>query len=118
MNAATLITEGPMDRAEVQVMESQLDVATQVYRQRPVRAIASYLRCVDLVVTNDTGIMHVAAAAGAPVLSLFGPTDPHQWAPKGGAHRFIVGEQGRIEAIPVEAVLNFAREMLSERSHV
>ena len=41
------------------------------------------LRCVDLLVTNDTGPMHVAAALGKPVVALFGPTDPARTGPYG-----------------------------------
>ena len=41
------------------------------------------LRCLDLLVTNDTGPMHVAAALGKPVVALFGPTDPAQTGPYG-----------------------------------
>jgi len=41
------------------------------------------LRCVDLLVTNDTGPMHVAAALGKPVVAVFGPTDPSQTGPYG-----------------------------------
>lgn len=35
----------------------------------------------DLVVGNDTGTMHLAAACGVPTLTLFGPTDPRKWNP-------------------------------------
>jgi len=38
-------------------------------------------RC-DLVVTNDSGPMHLAAAVGAPLLALFGPTDPRLCGPR------------------------------------
>ena len=37
----------------------------------------------DLFITNDTGTMHVAAAAGVPVLALFGSTDEQATAPLG-----------------------------------
>ena len=112
-DAMTYVTEGPMDEAEVRMMELKLETPYQVLRRQPIRTVASILSYMDLVVSNDTGIMHVAAAAGAPVLSLFGPTDPEQWAPIGGRDRFIVGEDGKIDRIPLEAVLERAREILN-----
>jgi ADP-heptose:LPS heptosyltransferase len=45
---------------------------------------------VDLVVSNDTGPIHAAAALGKPVLALFGPTDPGRTGPYGTKHRVIV----------------------------
>lgn len=42
--------------------------------------IALFQRC-GLFVGNDSGPMHLAAAAGAPVVALFGPTDPCRWGP-------------------------------------
>jgi heptosyltransferase-2 len=36
---------------------------------------------VDVAVSNDSGLMHVAAAIGVPTVALFGPTDPQLWAP-------------------------------------
>ncbi len=36
---------------------------------------------------NDSGIAHVAAACGVPVVAVFGPTDPSVWAPRGNRVR-------------------------------
>ncbi len=41
------------------------------------------IRLSRLVITNDTGPMHVAAALGRPVVALFGPTDPLSTGPYG-----------------------------------
>jgi len=42
-----------------------------------------------LVVTTDSGPMHIAAAAGTPVVALFGPTSPSRTGPYGKGHRVI-----------------------------
>jgi len=47
-----------------------------------------YTRC-RLLVSTDTGPMHVAAAMGCPVVALFGPTAPWRTGPYGTAHTVI-----------------------------
>jgi len=42
-----------------------------------------WLRLCELMVTNDTGPMHVAAALGKPLVALFGPTEPRRTGPYG-----------------------------------
>ena len=45
--------------------------------------LACWLARAALYIGNDSGITHLAAAVGTPVLALFGPTDPAVWAPRG-----------------------------------
>jgi hypothetical protein len=45
--------------------------------------LACWLAGARLYLGNDSGITHLAAAVGTPVLALFGPTDPAVWAPRG-----------------------------------
>ncbi|HLZ53315.1 MAG TPA: lipopolysaccharide heptosyltransferase II, partial [Verrucomicrobiae bacterium] len=45
--------------------------------------MVEWLRLCDLMITNDTGPMHVAAALGKPLVALFGPTEPRRTGPYG-----------------------------------
>ena len=38
----------------------------------------------NLAISNDSGLMHVAAALGTPTIGIFGPTSPYHWAPLNG----------------------------------
>jgi heptosyltransferase-2 len=48
-----------------------------------VMQLAALMKRCALLVTNDTGPMHVASAVGTPVAAIFGPTDPHATGPLG-----------------------------------
>jgi heptosyltransferase-2 len=51
--------------------------------------LAALLERCQLIVTNDTGTMHVATAVGTPVVALFGSTDPSTTGPWGDGHIVI-----------------------------
>ncbi|MCX5837846.1 MAG: glycosyltransferase family 9 protein [Deltaproteobacteria bacterium] len=53
------------------------------------RELACVYREAALLVTTDSGPMHLAAAVGTPVVALFGPTDPARTGPCGPGHRII-----------------------------
>jgi ADP-heptose:LPS heptosyltransferase len=48
-----------------------------------------WVRLSELVITNDTGPMHVAAALHKPIIALFGPTDPSGTGPYGQKQNVI-----------------------------
>ncbi|THJ18114.1 MAG: lipopolysaccharide heptosyltransferase II [Nitrospira sp. CG24B] len=74
------------------------DIAARINRRSVVLSgattirelMAAVKRC-RLLVTNDTGPMHIAAACGVPVVAVFGPTDSQTTAPY-GQERSIVRE--------------------------
>ncbi len=80
-----------------------------------------------LLIGNDGGPMHIAAAVGCPVLGLFGPTDPAVWGPRGLKVKVIYkglnceecfypgcsrGEENCMHQISVEEVCQAAQSML------
>jgi lipopolysaccharide heptosyltransferase II len=50
------------------------------------KVLAAAFRSASVVVSTDTGPMHLAAAVGTPVVALFGPTAPWRTGPYGESH--------------------------------
>jgi heptosyltransferase-3 len=71
--------------------------------------LAAWLGKAKLYIGNDSGITHLAAAVGVPVVALFGPTDPAAWGPRGKNLKVIHRPLGEIT--PVE-VLEAATRLL------
>jgi lipopolysaccharide heptosyltransferase II len=58
--------------------------------QCSVEETAAILEACDLVVCCDAGVMHLAAAMGAPTVGLFGPNTPRHWAPVGRRATYVL----------------------------
>ena len=91
-SGATIVLSGAAaDRPMVQTVKSVLpgpkviDVAGHV----DLLTLAGVIERLDLLVTGDTGPMHLAAAVGTPVVAVFGPSDPARYAPRGPLDRII-----------------------------
>lgn len=78
-------------------------------------AAALLARCA-LFVGNDSGLMHLAAAAGTPTLGLFGPTPASEYGPIGPQARAVLAEgppgQAPMTALAVPAALQAAVAVL------
>lgn len=87
--------------------------------------LGGILQAMDLVITVDSGPMHMAAAAGTPTLAIFGPTDPVRVGPCGSQHRVLRktdaatysrSDLKSILGVSVDDVVCAAQQMLEENS--
>jgi ADP-heptose:LPS heptosyltransferase len=92
--------------------EEPLDAAVRIEN---LYDLACWLASGRLYIGNDSGISHLAAAAGTPVVALFGPTDPAVWAPR-GTHVFALhAPGGDMRLLEVDTVEKAVRDMLSSQ---
>lgn len=75
-------------------------------------ALAEWLAGARLFVGNDSGIGHLAAAVGVPVVALFGSTNPDIWAPRGPRVRVVRSADGSMQSIGVAEVWEAVRQTL------
>jgi heptosyltransferase-2 len=79
-----IVLGAPADAAAAGEVTATAPVASLVGRDRP-DLLTAVLSEIDVLVSGDTGVAHLAAALGTPVVALFGPTDPRLSAPRGPA---------------------------------
>ncbi len=76
-------------------------------------AAACLTRCA-LFVANDSGLMHLSAAAGTPTLGLFGPTPASEYGPSGRQASYVAASNDLvpIDQLTLEAAINGAQQLL------
>ena len=68
-------------------------------------------RC-SVVIANDSGLMHLAAACGAPTVGLFGPSPVETYAPWGNRAAVVTSTTRSMNDIAVDAVERTVGELL------
>jgi heptosyltransferase-2 len=88
--ARIVILAGPKEVwTAVRIHEESGKVHPVIGPDLDLAGLAAVLAHLDLLVTNDSGPMHLAAALGVRCIALFGPTDPRRTAPAGEGHRVM-----------------------------
>lgn len=88
IGATIVLTGSDVDRPMVDAVKRMLGREVSVKDLCGVLdlpALAAVLERLDLLITGDTGPMHLAAAVGTPVVAVFGPSDPARYAPVASA---------------------------------
>ena len=90
---AVVLIGGPDEREDVaEVRRMMKTPATDLAGATTVGLLPALLSRASLLITNDSGPMHVAAGVGTPIVALFGPTSPARTGPYGPGHRVLTTE--------------------------
>jgi heptosyltransferase-2 len=82
--ATAVLVGAPGDAPAATTVMATAAARSLVGRDRPA-LLTALLSEIDVLVSGDTGVAHLAAALGTPAVTLFGPTDPALSAPRGPA---------------------------------
>jgi len=98
LRSKTVIVLGPAEGREIQDgLEGMGEGAPLLVKGLSLLQVASVIERCRLFIGNDSGISHLAAALGLPTVTIFGPTDPIVWSPRGEK---VVVIQKKIDCSP------------------
>lgn len=110
-----LLTSGWTDEKIVTEISKELNLVEIEHKglhNAPIKKLGAVLALVDLYITNDTGTMHIAGYSDTKMISLFGPTNPAEWAPKGRNQKYIKAKDNSMNNISVDDVFELAKIFL------
>jgi len=114
--AAVFAGPGAAERAMAAPVLAAIPGAIDLVGTLTLPEVAACMRRVRMFIGNDSGLMHIAAASGAPTLGLFGRSRADEYAPAGPRTAIAVapGPAGEtpMERLTVEAVLTAAQSLL------
>ncbi|MEZ2146652.1 lipopolysaccharide heptosyltransferase II [Bradyrhizobium sp. DN5] len=58
-----------------------------------------------VAISNDSGLMHIAAALGTPTMGIFGPTSPYLWAPLNGLAATVIQDKSVLSCQPCQSTI-------------
>jgi lipopolysaccharide heptosyltransferase II len=90
LNAIALLIWGPGEWDDVQAIANMMKTPPVLAPQTTLKQLAALLSRLALLVSNDSGPMHLAAAMGTPVVGIYGPTRPDLQGPWGEGHETVV----------------------------
>jgi ADP-heptose:LPS heptosyltransferase len=99
------------DKDVIQYMRNNLNLPAGYFLSKKITEVAAVISISDLFITNDTGIMHVAGATDTPQISIFGPTNPYNWAPL-GSNKLFIRRSELIDDVQTEDVLELCAKLL------
>jgi ADP-heptose:LPS heptosyltransferase len=82
LGSKILVVLGPAEGPEVQKVFGRME-SFVLAKDLSLLQLASVMEGCRLFIGNDSGISHMAAALGLPLIAIFGPTDPSVWSPRG-----------------------------------
>jgi heptosyltransferase III len=107
-----VLIQGPADEEVVEkVRASMKDEPSAVISGLPIMDLAALLSSCACYLGNDSGVTHLAAAVGVPVVAIFGPTDPAIWGPRGRSVEILRDGSGQLESISVEQVAKAVKSL-------
>ena len=122
--AGIAILGGPGDQERIMATPvlTALPQAIDLVGKLDLPEVAAVLARAAMFIGNDSGLMHLGAAAGAPTLGLFGPTPSDEYGPAGPKARAVLADgppgQGAMEDLPVARVLEAADALLCQAARV
>lgn len=108
------LTGGWAEKDELDYLIKNVNINFGKFINKPITQIAALISMSDLFVSNDTGIMHVAGTTNTPQVSIFGPTNPFNWAPI-GPNKYFVRKSELIDDVSVDDVYHLCDLILSKR---
>ena len=112
-NAKIYFTGSDADKNELDFIKKRCCKESGYFLNKSIPQLAALISLSNFFITNDTGVMHVAGATATPQISIFGPTNPFNWAPVGPT-KYFLRKSELISDVSVDSVFDLFTYLLEK----
>ncbi|MBI5731669.1 MAG: glycosyltransferase family 9 protein [Ignavibacteriales bacterium] len=114
INAKIYFTGSDADRDALEFIKKRCCNESGYFLNKSIPQLAALISLSNFFITNDTGVMHVAGATATPQISIFGPTNPFNWAPVGPT-KYFLRKSELISDVSVDSVFDLFNYLLEKQ---
>ena len=107
------LTGSNSDNEEINYVVKHVPFKLGLFLNKSIPEVAALISKSTLFISNDTGIMHVAGTTYTPQISVFGPTNPLNWAPI-GENKYYIRKSDLIDDVLLEDVYGLCKTILEK----
>ncbi len=113
-NSVFYLTGSNADKEDINYLRNKLKFDVGLFINKKIPEVAALISLSHLFISNDTGIMHVAGTTETPQVSIFGPTNPFNWAPI-GPNKYFIRRSELIDDVSVADVFHICEILLTNK---
>jgi ADP-heptose:LPS heptosyltransferase len=92
-NCKILVLWGPGDESDAEFIKRNLGDQCCLAPKSNLLQLGAFISKCNVIISNDSGPMHIAAAIGVPTIGLFGPTNPRGHRPYSVNSDFVINNK-------------------------
>lgn len=96
LNSKVIFIHGPEEKSLIERLRRSNKDGFLIADIFPLNLLPALLKRCDLLISGDSGVMHLSVSVGTPTLAIFLDSDPKKYGPRGEKHQILIAEEGKL----------------------
>jgi len=107
LNSKVIVIHGPEEKNLIEQLRKLSRDKFLIADIFPLNLLPALLKRCDLLISGDSGVMHLSVSIGTPTLAIFLNSDPVKYGPRGKKHQILLAENAQVSVDRVTEKISY-----------